>query len=288
MKDDPETPVTAGHLVARATELATLPDIYIQIRQILDNPASSHADIANALATDTALTGRLLRVANSAFYGRPGSISTISAAIGLLGTQQVHDLVLANAVIHALEGFSSDLMDRRTFWSTSLFTASAAKILAEQCDILDSERLFVAGLLASVGLLILCQELPQQMRIILDDARQPAQDIAALQRERLGFDHAEVGAKLFSTWQLPDALVMPIGMHTQPATAKETRLESSILYIAARLAETHTRQVSLDLLVPELSDDAWDTTGMSMEQLRQVERDARDLTAELTPLLLAA
>ena len=288
MNEGPETRVSADELAARAAELATLPDIYLKIKAILDDPTSSHTDISDALGTDPALAARLLRVANSAFYGRPASISTISGAVGLLGTQQVHDMVLASAIIHAFDGFSSDLIDRKDFWSTSLFAASAAKALAEQCDILDCERLFVAGLLAPVGFLILCQELPQQMRTILNDARKQGVNIATLQRQHLGFDHAAVSAALFSRWGLPAALVEPIGAPTQPSMVKDVRLEASILHITALLADAHTGGMPLDQLIPQLSNEAWDATAMSMEKLRQIETDAKALKDELVPLLLAA
>jgi HD-like signal output (HDOD) protein len=280
--------VTAAQLVARARELATLPDIYFRVKEVLDDSTSSHEDVAEALGTDPVLAGRLLRLANSAFYGRPGSIATVSRAVGLLGTQQVHDLVLATAVVHAFEDFSSGMIDRRQFWRSSLFSGSAAKLLAEHCDILDCERLFVGGLLAPVGLLILCQEVPVQIRAILRDARERDQDMAALQREQLGFDYAQVSAELFSSWQLPAELVMPIRAHTQPSTAEEGRLEAAIIHIAVQTANAHSQGQSTRELVPCLDDDAWRITALSFESLDKIRQDAQALTEEIVPVLLSA
>lgn len=288
MTKDPEVEVTAEDLVARARELATLPDIYLQVKKVLLDPTSSHADVADALATDTALSARLLRMANSAFYGRPGSIATVSRAVGLLGTQQIHDLVLATAVIHAFDGFSSDLIDRRAFWRTSLFGASAAKLLADQCDILDSERLFVGGLLAPVGTLMLYQELPEQMRAILADARTRGADIATLERDRLGFDYAQLGAELFASWQLPPELVIPIRGHTQPSGAEDSLLEAGILHIATQLASARADGKSLNELVPRLNNDAWDITELSIAKLEEIDQEAQALTEEIVPVLLNA
>ena len=288
MTQNPEVPVTAAELVGRARELTTLPDIYLQVKNILIDPTSSHADVADALSTDPALSARLLRMANSAFYGRPGNIATVSRAVGLLGTQQIHDLVLATAVIHAFDGFTSDLIDRRTFWSSSLFGASAAKLLADQCGILDSERLFVGGLLAPVGTLILYQELPQQMRSILADAGKLGADIASLERERLGFDYAQLSAELFASWQLPQELVMPIRGHTQPSAAQDALLEAGILHIATQLAAARTDGKSLNELVPQLNNDAWDITELSIAKLEEIDQDAQTLTEEIVPVLLNA
>jgi len=286
MTQDPEVEVTAADLVARAHELTTLPDIYMRVKSILVDPTSSHSDVADALSTDPALSARLLRIANSAFYGRPGTIATVSRAVGLLGTQQIHDLVLATAVIHAFDGFASDLVDRRAFWRTSLLGASAAKLLADQCGILDSERLFVSGLLAPVGTLILCRELPQQMRSILADTRTLDADVASLQRARMGFDYAQLSAKLFSTWQLPPELVTPIRGHTRPSASQDFPLEAGILHIATRLAAARADGKTLNELVPQLNNDAWDITELSIARLEEIDREAQALTEEIVPVLL--
>ena len=284
MTQEPENSVTPSELVARARELATLPDVYFRTKTILEDPTSSHEDLADAIASDPALAGRLLRMANSAFYGRPGSIATITRAVGLFGTQQVHDLVLATAIIDSFKGFSSSLVHPREFWRSSLYAASAAKSLAEKCDILDSERLFVAGLLAQVGLLILYQELPSQMREILDAAGN--QDFAAQQRKRIGFDYARISAELFESWQLPAELVSPISGHTQPSAAAENQLETAIIYIATQLARAKDQGKTLENLIPLLDDGAWRITGLSVEGLEQLGNDARVLTEEIAPVLL--
>lgn len=283
-----DTQTSPAQLVARMRDLATLPDIYTRIKSILDNPASTHEDMAKALSTDPALSGRLLRVANSAFYGRPSRINTVTQAVRLLGTQQIHDLVLATAVIHAFDSISSDLLDPRTFWHCSLLAATAAKCLAEHCDILDSERLFVAGLLSRTGNLILHQELPEQMRTVLSEVGESATDLAAVQREHLGFDYAALSAELFRTWQLPQELVEPIGLHTQPATAEEFQLEAAILHVAMNLADAESQNQPLEAVIPRLDDAAWQVTGLSIDTLTEIEHLALELTAEIAPAFLIA
>jgi len=278
-----------AQLVARMRELATLPDIYIRIKSILDNPVSTHADMAAALSTDPALSARLLRVANSAFYGSPGRIKTIQRAVGLLGTQQIHDLVLATAVIQAFDRVSPDLFDPRLFWHSSLAGAAAAKLLAEHCNILDSERLFVAGLLSRIGNLILLEELPAQMRAILAEVGGASStQLAAVQRDHLGFDYTVLSAELFRSWQLPQELVEPIRLHTQPAAAEEFQLEAAILHVAVNLADAMLQNQPVETVVPVLDDEAWQITGLSIATLAGIERLALDLTAELTPAFLNA
>ena len=137
-----------------------------------------------------------------------------------------------------------------------------------------------------MGTLILYQELPEQMRDILAEAREQDLDIAAVQRERLGFDYAQLSAELFKAWHLPDALVAPIRDHTRPAQARDSRLEAGILHVAVQLAAARAERRSLNELVPGLDDTAWDAVGLSMESLEEVDHAAQALTEEIVPVLL--
>lgn len=280
----PET--TPAQLIEQAQELATLPDVYVRVREVLEDTTSSHDDVAAAIATDSALSARLLRIANSAFYGRPGSIATVSRAVGLLGTQQVHDLVLATAVIQSLGGLADGLSSPREFWLNSLTTACAAKQLAEHCHILDSERLFVAGLLAQVGQLLLHQALPEAMTEILREADRGIGEVAERQQAQFGFDYAAVSGELFAAWQLPEALVEPIRHHTDPSATPEVLLEASIVHIAVHLSDAEHHGSRTDELLERLNDRAWETTGISRDALHGMRLDAVALTAEVAPVLL--
>jgi HD-like signal output (HDOD) protein len=277
----------AAALVAQVQDIPTLPDIYFRIRSILQDPASSHQDVAATLGTDPGIAARLLRMANSAFYGRPGTIDTIERAVGLLGTQQVHDLVLATTMIHTLEGMRSEPLDPRKFWYSSVLTGAAAKLLAERCDILDCERLFVAGLLAQIGQLVLCHARPEELRSILDEAHRTGQPCDRLQRERIGFDYADVSGELFSLWGLPGELVTPIRLHTRPGDAGDDLLEAAILHIAVRTATMASGDQGIEALLPTLDDQAWQATALTLEDLKALRNDAVQLADGIVPLILS-
>ena len=279
-------PVTIDAIVERVRELATLPDVYLRIKRILDDPTSTHGDVAEALQTDPAMAARLLRVANSAFYGRPGGISTVARAVGLLGTQQVHDLVLAAAVIQGFDGLFPDSLKPRDFWRASILAATTAKLLAEHCGFLDAERMFVAGLLAQVGQLVLLEQLPVQMGSIVYLASQSGQRACDLQRGSLGFDYAEVGAALFAAWQLPAALSEPIRLHTAPADATDFALEAAIIHIAVETAAAEIEGLPPAQALARLDAEAWRLTELSKELFTQIHDAAGELAGELTAALL--
>jgi HD-like signal output (HDOD) protein len=279
-------PVTLEGMVAQAQGLATLPDVYLRIKQILDDPTASLVDVATALKTDPAMAARLMRVANSAFYGRPGGITTIDRAVSLLGSQQIHDLVLAAAVIQGFDRLFPDSLKPRDFWRASILAATIAKLLAEQCGFLDAERVFVAGLLAQVGQLVMLEQLPVQMGSIMHMAAHTAQRPCDLQRQALGFDYAEVGAALFSAWRLPIALTEPVRLHTQPQTASEFALESAIVHIAVEAANGEVQKTPREEVLKKLDAGAWQLTELSKEQFEQVRDQAQELASELSATLL--
>jgi HD-like signal output (HDOD) protein len=285
---DPDQTPSVETIVEQAEELATLPDIYVRIKLVLDDPTSSHTDIADALSTDSAMTARVLRIANSAFYGRSGQLSTVSGAVALLGTQQVHDLVLATAVIQTLEDSFPPALRPSVFWRESLLAGSASKLLAEQCGFLDSERMFVAGLLAQVGQVVLFEQLPTRMLAVAQAATESGQPISELQRQRFGFDYADVGAALFTSWQLPSGLISPIRYHTNPQATDAVLLEAAIVHIAVALATAETLQQQIDQVIAGLNRQAWDAAGLSAELLALLQREAVGLADQLTHVFLSA
>jgi len=288
MPNDPDQTPSVATIVEQAEELATLPDIYVRIKLVLDDPTSSLVDVADALSTDSAMTARVLRIANSAFYGRSGQLSTVSGAVGLLGTQQVHDLVLATAVIQTLEDSFPPALRPSVFWRESLLAGSAAKLLAEQCGFLDSERMFVAGLLAQVGQVVLFEQLPTRMLAVAQAATESGQPVSELQRQRFGFDYADVGAALFASWQLPAGLISPIRYHTDPQANDAELLEAAIVHIAVALATAETQQRSIDEVIAGLNPQAWKATELSPELLQLLQRDAVGLADQLTQVFLSA
>lgn len=277
---------TAEDLAQQAGEFATLPDIYARIRNTLNDPTSTHTDIADVLSTDPALTARVLKIANSAFYGRSGTIARMAQAVSLLGTQQVHDLVLATVVIAGTADLHGSRSSQREFWKLSLTLASAAKLIAEHCGILDSERVFVAGLISQLGQLVVDQALADDSQRLQQQIAAGEPDLAALQREAFGFDHAAVAAALFKEWKLPPALIEPIQWQTQPDLAGDHDLEASILNISAALSRGIINDIALDDMLSAFNESAWETTALTKERLITLRDETLVLTRDMAPILL--
>jgi HD-like signal output (HDOD) protein len=228
----------ASDIVAHIDRLASLPSVYIRVKRVIDDPNASLAQLAEAMATDTAMTARVLRVVNSPFYGFPGRIETLTRALNILGMQQVHDVVLAWAISSAFADLRSSVLSMKEVWRNSVARAIAARELARHARFVDKERLFVEGLLSNIGHLVLYVVVPDLALQAIEASRGSGRPLPEVEREIIGCDYAEVGVALVSAWGLPQTFAEPIACQIEPAAATTHRLEAAMLHIAGVLAES--------------------------------------------------
>ena len=106
---------TAEELVKNCTKLFTLPEVYLEVKKVIDNPDSTMADLSRAISLDPGMTATVLKLVNSAFYAMPRKVETISRAVGILGMQPLHDLTLAVAVTKTFSGLNQQVMSMKVF-----------------------------------------------------------------------------------------------------------------------------------------------------------------------------
>ncbi len=271
-------------LVREVTGLTSLPGVYFKVKELVDDPDSSLRDIGEVIGQDPALTMKLLRVANSAFYAFATEVATVSRAIARLGTQPVHDLVLAVSLAKAFAGISADVMDMERFWRSSVFCGMAAWNIAKRCNVLDGERLFVEGLLRDIGHLVLFDRRPRQAQQALLESQGSGVPIYQVERDLLGFDYAQLGAMLMREWRLPNSLCEPIHYHPEPAKAQGCRLEAAIIHIAGRMIDLVDTDTDLEEWLEGVDPQAWAIAGLDSEYAPSVTEEARNRTNETVEL----
>jgi len=124
---------TVWESISQNVRLVSLPDVYLRLKAVLDDPNFNLADVTEVVGTDPALTASLLRIVNSAYFGLGAEIDTVSRAVGLLGMHEVHDLVLTASVAQSFEGMSNEIVDMHQFWRRSVDCAITARELASLC-----------------------------------------------------------------------------------------------------------------------------------------------------------
>jgi HD-like signal output (HDOD) protein len=251
--------------------LISLPDIYWRLKAIIDERDYSMQDVAQLIIFDPGLTARLLRIVNSAYFGFSAKIDTVNHAVSILGVQQVHDLVLTTSIADALGDYECEHLDIRQFWLRSVYRAIAARELASVCNLMDSDRMFVAGLLSGIGHLVMYQSVPVLAQQAQREARESSRPLHLAEREMLGFDHAQVAAILMRNWKLPPGLVGVIEHHLEFDPDADYLLDAAIVHLAALFGDAFSHNLSLDEVLADANSQAWDITGLDTGQCEAVD-----------------
>ncbi len=226
-------------LIERSSKLGSLPAIVHRVFAVMDDPNSTATQVGKVINDDPALTARLLKLVNSPFYGFASKVDTVYRAVALIGHKELRSVVVAASAIKVFNGIPSELVSMPDFWRRSLQTAVAARVIAAFRREKEIERYFIAGLLHDIGSLLLYLQLPDEMRDVLVQQMEGA-DLAATQKQRLGYDYAEVGGALLKKWNLPPLICQAVAYQLKPQKAPEASREAAaLLKLARTIAEVH-------------------------------------------------
>ena len=228
---------TPQSMVDNVMQLISLPEIYLRLQRVIDDPEHTREQVAEIVAYDPSLSARVLRIANSSYYSFPREIETVSAAVGIIGELELRNLVLATTVAGSMHKLDCRGVDIDEFWLHSLRAGIIARLIARGRGGYNPEMLFLAGILHDLGILVIYQQnatLAAAVSRQIDNTHQ-LRDQA--EREVLGFDHAEVGALLIDAWGLPRELAELARCHHQYQLAQDNKQAALMLALANLLAD---------------------------------------------------
>jgi len=197
-------------LIAEIGELQPLPMVAVRVLEIAEGDQFSAHELAQAVSADQALTAKLLRLSNSAYYGFPRRISTVRDAVVLLGFRAVRSATLASCVIDTLPG--GRVLDAMTAWRYSVTVGLLAEVLARATK-LHQDEAFTAGVLHNIGRLALDQHRPRELHASRMLVERQGGSLADAQRTMLGFTDAELGGALALHWNFPEPLARAVQRH---------------------------------------------------------------------------
>jgi len=276
-------------LVAGVINLISLPEICIRVNTSLEDPSHTHKQLGDIISHDPALTARILRIVNSAYYNFPNKVELVSRAISIIGEDDLRGLVLATSALEVFNKIPNQLLNMELFWQHSVFTGIVARLLSKQCNILHGERLFIAGLLHDIGKLILYYKEPQISQDVLLEAGESNGKIVDAEQKLLGFTHADVGAALIEAWQLPDSLHTIIKHHHSPADAEDYRIETSIVHLANAVVNALSPETPIDEHMLDESNEfdpvSLGITGIDLTTMPELVAAAQEQTHEVLNIM---
>jgi putative nucleotidyltransferase with HDIG domain len=202
----------AKAIAAEAGDLPLLPHVASRVIELVSDGNTSATDLDKLIARDQALTARVLKIANSALFGRRATISTISRAVVMLGFKTVQSLIIAASTEALFRPNSVNFKDK-LLWEHAVAAALAAGILARECRYPGVEEAFLGGLLHDIGKVVLDTNLGGRYQRVVERVYNEGVTFVDAERDMLGFDHAEIGAFVIKKWNLPPTLEEAVRLH---------------------------------------------------------------------------
>ena len=277
----PPSPAPPQRFTDTCQQLPSLPEVVRSLLGSLGRDDVSLAEVVGLVAKDSALTARLLRLANSVRYRPLQRVTRLQDAAAIIGLGPLRSLALGACLAQAFPRVAG--FDRLRFWRLNLATAGYARWLAGRLNH-DADRAEVAGLLLRSGELLMLMTDPGTSALVQAQAGTP-DSVFALQQQYFGCSHAELSAELAVRWRFPTALVDVLFTASDPMAWQPVSAEGAVLRVASVLADA--AELRLDPLValqqhqPRLVRHL----GLDLVALAPQLPEFSDLTAPVTELL---
>jgi putative nucleotidyltransferase with HDIG domain len=262
-------------------DLPTLPHVAMDVSRLANSPSSSMSDIVRIIYNDPSLTAKMLKVANSAFYGMPKRIESLNMALVILGMREINSLVTSICIFKAFPMLPGrPTFDRERFWEHSAGCGEIAKVIAHKLSVRVYGVEFTAGLLHDIGKIVLDQYFHEDFVQVLELSQRENLPMVEAEKRILGVAHTQLGAWLSSVWNLPPNLVDAIVYHHDPLNSKDHRTLCALIHLADAFCKTAGIGFSGDVAGTSFVDNpAWSILKMVNPQIGEI--DLEQFTLEL-------
>ncbi len=274
--------------IARAGQLATLPEVALEVMRLAEDPNATGDDLSRVLSSDPALCARVLKIVNSAYYGQRREVCSIGAAVVVLGFAAVKNIAVAASLARMFRvapvpgGF-----EPKQLWTHATAVATAARLLAVRVRGVEPGEAFLAGLLHDIGMILELQAFRDEFLLsIAAHAAEPSRSFCSVEVERIGQSHEVLGAALCHAWRFPDSLQLVCGFHHRPMElAAESRRLPAIVYVADHLAARAALGFSQSVAHEQVQPEVLLWLGLTTDELDALCAALPGHVADVMPML---
>lgn len=224
-------------VLQRVEQIPTIPVISQKIMEISGDENAVVRDFVRIIEKDQALAAKILRVANSAFYGFLSKVTSLEHALVILGINEVRSVVLGCSVYKFFSRSGSNGFDRTRFWKHSIICSQVARFLGTRFNVPNGNSLFLAGLIHDIGKVVVDQYFQEDFQQILEHVSSNKTTFSKAEKKVLGTTHDQIAGKLLKQWRFPNEVVTQVSNHHAPWHDKNHGTDSIIIYLANLLAK---------------------------------------------------
>lgn len=278
------SPLALDVVVGQISEISTLPHVAMRLMEVANDPNSSVIDLRQVVENDAALSTRILRCVNSSAYGVREPVTNLQQAISYLGLKRIRNLALTASVADL---FNHDEVigaySRPKLWQHLVAVGIGARLVAMRQGMAEFEDAFAAGLLHDIGIVLEDQYMHDAFREVIESL-DDATPLVELERQRWGFDHAQLGARVGTSWHLPDRICSSIAYHHESASCDGEDAAVVRCVEVANLICTVKGYSSVGRKLIDVSKPVLDAMGLSREHITVLAQDLDEDLAKNAPL----
>lgn len=225
-----QQPSLFARIVQTTGDLPTLPPVANLVLEKMSDPDITAKQLHDVISKDQSLAARILKIANSTFYGCSRNITRVSDAVVIIGFKTIRSLLLTSVLQDMLKSFG---LIEKLLWDHSLGCAFGSRIIARSIKFTKVEEAFLSGLMHDIGKVVLNLKVPDKMGLIVKEVyNNPEQNFLEMEEEMMGFNHAQVGQLIAKKWNFAEEIDEAIGLHHQPEQATLLPTLSRIVSLA--------------------------------------------------------
>ncbi|MBP7563923.1 MAG: HDOD domain-containing protein [Candidatus Cloacimonetes bacterium] len=219
------------------SELASIKTVLLELIRLINDPSSSAKQLKDIVEIDPPLSTRILKLANSAYYGMARRITDIQEAIIWIGFDTVKHIALSMKALELFMGNELDIFfSRSNLWKFSVASALAGKLIYRREFKELGNDIYALALLHNIGLIMLEQFQPEIFKKNLMNFKSGTKNLNEVEQNALGFDHALLASEVMREWDFNEKLYLPVRFHHQPLLApRHVRKEATVLYLIDQL-----------------------------------------------------